>query len=71
MSDAAAQGTGSVWVRNTVGEAQAAVNAVRDRGVAADLLLARFTVQDRKRHEAKSLEKRRKPVNVAPGGCGA
>ncbi|WP_232796542.1 CRISPR-associated helicase Cas3' [Roseovarius salinarum] len=48
-----AQGEGAacVWVRNAVDEAIEAVEALRSRGLAADLLHARFAATDRLRHE--------------------
>lgn len=51
----AGQGAACVWVRNAVDEAIAAVEALRARGVAADLLHARFALSDRKRHEGAAL----------------
>ncbi|MCX7645900.1 MAG: CRISPR-associated helicase Cas3' [Rhodobacteraceae bacterium] len=55
LARAAAQGAACVWVRNAVDEAIAAVTDLRHRGVAADLLHARFALYDRKRHEAAAL----------------
>jgi CRISPR-associated endonuclease/helicase Cas3 len=55
LAGAAGQGAACVWVRNAVDEAIAAVQALRARGVAADLLHARFALCDRKRHEAAVL----------------
>lgn len=46
-----AAGAACVWVRNAVDEAIAAIEALRARGVNADLLHARFTLEDRKRIE--------------------
>ncbi|WP_207101397.1 CRISPR-associated helicase Cas3' [Paracoccus shandongensis] len=48
----AAAGAACVWVRNAVDDAISAVAALRARGIAADLLHARFTLADRKRIEA-------------------
>lgn len=53
----AGQGAACVWVRNAVDEAIAAVIALRARGVPADLLHARFTLWDRKRHEQSALSR--------------
>ncbi|MCX7889413.1 MAG: CRISPR-associated helicase Cas3' [Rhodobacteraceae bacterium] len=55
LAQAAGQGAACVWVRNAVDEAIAAVTDLRHRGVAADLLHARFALADRKRHEAAAL----------------
>ncbi|MGO4909822.1 CRISPR-associated helicase Cas3' [Pseudorhodobacter sp. W20_MBD10_FR17] len=52
LVDAASRGAACVWVRNAVDDAIAAVAALRARGVAADLLHARFALSDRKRIEA-------------------
>lgn len=51
LTNQAGQGAACVWVRNAVDEAIAAVEDLRARGVAADLLHARFALDDRKRHE--------------------
>lgn len=67
LAEAAAKGAACVWVRNAVDEALAAVRALRERGVPADLLHARFTLHDRKRHEAKSLETYGKTRDPRPG----
>ncbi|OWJ84745.1 CRISPR-associated helicase Cas3' [Haematobacter massiliensis] len=48
-------GAACVWVRNAVDEAILAVQALRERGVEADLLHARFALVDRKRHETAAL----------------
>jgi CRISPR-associated endonuclease/helicase Cas3 len=48
-------GAACVWVRNAADEAIAAVTALRQAGVTADLLHARFTFHDRKRLEASAL----------------
>lgn len=69
LTQAARTGAACVWVRNAVDEALAAVRALCARGVPADLLHARFTLHDRKRHEGKSLEHTGKPVIQGPGGC--
>ena len=55
LAERAAQGAACVWVRNAVDEAIGAVQALRDRGVQADLLHARFALADRKRHEGAAL----------------
>lgn len=52
LSAGVAAGAACVWVRNAVDEAIAAVAALRARGIVADLLHARFTLEDRKRIEA-------------------
>jgi CRISPR-associated endonuclease/helicase Cas3 len=55
LAEAAGQGAACVLIRNAVDEAIAAVEALREKGVTADLLHARFTLHDRKRHEAAVL----------------
>jgi len=49
---ATAKGAACVWVRNSVDDAIAAVAALRTAGVEADLLHARFAMDDRLRKEA-------------------
>ncbi len=51
----AATGAACVWVRNAVDDAIAAVDLLRERGVEASLLHARFALCDRKRIEAAEL----------------
>ena len=48
----AEQRAASVWIRNTVDGAIAAVEALREAGIDAGLLHARFAVADRLKHEA-------------------
>lgn len=67
LEQAAGQGAASVWVRNAVDEAMAAVAALRTRGVAADLLHARFALADRKRHEDRALRLFGKDRDTRPG----
>ncbi|MFN3280054.1 MAG: CRISPR-associated helicase Cas3' [Tabrizicola sp.] len=67
LAGAAGQGAAAVWVRNAVDEAIAAVEALRARGVAADLLHARFALADRKRHEAAALATFGKDRGPRPG----
>lgn len=55
LAERARQGAACVWVRNAVDEAIASVQALRARGVVADLLHARFALTDRKRHETAAL----------------
>lgn len=55
VCDAAGRGAACVWVRNAVDDAIAAVEALSARGVAVDLLHARFALADRKAHEAAML----------------
>lgn len=55
LVDKANQGAACVWIRNAVDDAIAAVRALRARGVAADLLHARFALVDRLRHEQAAL----------------
>ena len=55
LAEAAGRGAASVWVRNAVDDAIAAVAALRARGIAAHLLHARFALSDRKRIEAEVL----------------
>jgi len=52
IAEAAAKGAACVWVRNAVDDAIAAVEALRAVGVGADLLHARFTMDDRLQKEA-------------------
>ncbi|PWE32207.1 CRISPR-associated helicase/endonuclease Cas3 [Maritimibacter sp. 55A14] len=51
------QGAASVWVRNAVDDAIAAVQALRAAGIRADLLHARYTLGDRKRIEKTARER--------------
>ncbi len=55
LADAARAGAACVWIRNAVDDAIAAVQALRDVGVEADLLHARFALVDRKRIEQAAL----------------
>lgn len=48
-------GAACVWVRNAVDDAIAAVQALREQGVEAELLHARFALCDRLRHEGAAL----------------
>ncbi|MCX8667199.1 CRISPR-associated helicase Cas3' [Acetobacteraceae bacterium B3987] len=52
----AAQGAACVWVRNIVDDAIAAVDALREAGIDAHLLHARFALCDRKKLEKDVLE---------------
>jgi CRISPR-associated endonuclease/helicase Cas3 len=49
------QGAACIWIRNAVDDAIAAVSALRARGIAADLLHARFALCDRLDKEADLL----------------
>jgi CRISPR-associated endonuclease/helicase Cas3 len=51
------RGAACVWVRNAVDSAIRAVSALRDAGIDADILHARFAVSDRLKHE-RSLQNR-------------
>lgn len=51
----AARGAACVWIRNSVDEAIAAAEALRDRGIPVSLLHARFVLSDRQRIEAQTL----------------
>lgn len=53
LARAAKRGAACVWVRNSVDDAISTVSALRDHGVAATLLHARFALVDRKRIEAR------------------
>ncbi len=53
----ARNGAACVWVRNAVDDAIGAVEMLRDRGVGADLLHARFTVADRL-HKERAMQAR-------------
>lgn len=55
IEQAVAQGASCVWVRNAVDDAIFAVEMLRQRGIAARLLHARFALGDRKRIEAELL----------------
>ncbi len=57
LASAAKRGAACVWVRNAVDDAIAAVMALRDAGVEAALLHARFALGDRKRIEADQLSR--------------
>jgi len=57
IAQAAARGAACVWVRNSVDDAIAAVQALLAAGVEADLLHARFALGDRKRIEAAAGER--------------
>ena len=46
------RGMACVWIRNSVGGSIASAVALREAGIAVDLLHARFTVADRLKHEA-------------------
>lgn len=61
------QGAACVWVRNSVDDAISAVHILRERGVKADLLHARFALVDRKRHEQKVLSLYGKQRQDRPG----
>lgn len=67
LAAAADQGAAALWVRNAVDDAIAAVEALRDRGVAADLLHARFALVDRMRHETAALARFGKTREARPG----
>lgn len=67
LAEAAGQGAACVWVRNAVDEAIAAVVDLRARGIAADLLHARFALSDRKRHEEAALTTFGKDRAARPG----
>lgn len=54
---ASSKGAACVWVRNAVDDAIRAVELLREKGVEAGLLHARFTLEDRMRHETDALEK--------------
>ena len=57
LAKSAGQGAACVWVRNAVDDAIAGVRALRQAGVEADLLHARFALTDRLRHQAAVLER--------------
>lgn len=67
LAGAVGQGAAAVWVRNAVDEAVAAVAALRESGIPADLLHARFALADRKRHEAAVLATFGKARAARPG----
>lgn len=47
ITQAARQGAACIWIRNAVDDAIAAVELLRDKGIIADLLHARFALSDR------------------------
>ncbi|TCO73395.1 CRISPR-associated helicase Cas3' [Rhodovulum euryhalinum] len=53
LENSAQTGAACVWVRNAVDDAIAAITMLRERGIAAHLLHARFALSDRKRIEAE------------------
>ena len=55
LAETAQAGAACVWVRNAVDDAIAAVLALRERGIPAHLLHARFAMADRLRHERAAL----------------
>ena len=57
LAESAAQGAACVWVRNAVDDAISGVKALRQAGVQADLLHARFALTDRLRHQTAVLER--------------
>ena len=57
LAESARRGAACVWVRNAVDDAIAGVRALRQAGVEADLLHARFALIDRMRHQEKALER--------------
>jgi CRISPR-associated endonuclease/helicase Cas3 len=67
LTEAVSTGAACVWVRNAVDEAIASVEALRSRGVAADLLHARFALCDRKTHEDEILRRYGKERIDRPG----
>lgn len=67
LEHAAAKGAAGLWVRNAVDDAIGAVEALRKRGVQADLLHARFALCDRLRHEAVALQTYGKDRSDRPG----
>jgi CRISPR-associated endonuclease/helicase Cas3 len=67
LGGAASDGAACVFIRNAVDEAVAACEALRQRGVPADLLHARFTLADRQRHEAHALATYGKGRAARPG----
>lgn len=67
LAEAASAGAACVLIRNAVDEAVAACEALRERGVPADLLHARFTLADRKRHETAALATYGKGRAARPG----
>lgn len=57
ISKGVATGAACVWVRNAVDEAIAAVQVLREQGIEAQLLHARYALCDRKRIEAEVLSR--------------
>ena len=61
------QGAACLLIRNAVDEAVAAFRALQDQGIPSDLLHARFTLHDRKRHETQALATFGKERSARPG----
>jgi len=57
LVDSAGRGAACVWVRNAVDDAIAGVGALRQAGIDANLLHARFALADRLRHQEEVLER--------------
>lgn len=57
LTECAAKGAACVWVRNAVDDAIAAVEVLRQQGIEARLLHARFALCDRKRLEQEVLSR--------------
>jgi len=57
IAERAGRGAACLWVRNAVDDAIAAVTALREAGVEADLLHARFALSDRLRHQEAALSR--------------
>lgn len=57
VAEQARRGAACVWVRNAVDDAITAVTALREEGINAHLLHARFALCDRKRIEAEMLSR--------------
>ncbi|UWQ62796.1 CRISPR-associated helicase Cas3' [Leisingera caerulea] len=67
LVEAAGSGAAGLWVRNAVDDAIRGVEELRARGIAADLLHARFTLHDRMRHEQAALQIYGKARDARPG----
>lgn len=67
LDRAVTDGAAALWVRNAVDDAIQAATALRERGIEADLLHARFALADRMRHEAQALATFGKARGDRPG----
>lgn len=67
LREAVGKGAAALWVRNAVDDAIEAVALLREQGIEADLLHARFALTDRMRHETAALATFGKGRAARPG----